>query len=228
MKNIIKLASLFFIAVSSVNAQKQDSLKVKSITFDYALGFESMPYAPLSGVTIGDNMVTIAQFDLTITKTGTVVSYWKSFDLIDDNEGSYDGFFAVQPFKIKKQPVKFIAVYFADFNFKERASTIIALETHGGKKLTWSVQANQFIYQDRSTRFVLNPVISYKQLSFSSWTFYEFGELTQSLGISYNPKKVSVSPKIDATFNIVYNTDVSSSKLRQDNTAMIGVSFSQK
>lgn len=221
---------VFFITTLSVNAQeqKQDSIRVKSISFDYALGFESLPYAPLSGVSIGDNMVTIAQIDMTTTKTGTSVSYWKSFDLIGDNEGSYDGFFAIQPFKIKKQAMKFTVIYFADFGLKKRASTILAIETHGGKKLKWSIQANQFIYQDRSTRFVLNPIVSYEQISLSSWTFYEFNKITQSLGVSYKSKKISVSPKVNANFKIVYNTDVSSSKLRQNNTALIGVTFLQK
>ena len=211
----------------SILMAAQDSLK--SVTTHFSLKIESLPYAPITGVTIGDNAVVIAIANFKINKTGTSFSYWKSFDFIDDNEGSYDGLFVAQPFKIKKQEMKLKYIHFADFNFERKGISVIGLEAYGKIKneLKWSIQLNNFFYHDRSPRLNLNPIISYKGISLSGWTFYEFDRLTQSFGVGYDSKKIMISSGCEAAFNLIYTTSLSG-VLRESDVASLGVLFSFK
>lgn len=170
----------------------------------------------------------IGQLSAQIHQPNTSIIYWKGFDLIGESEGSYDALFVIQPFVIGTQQFKAKYIHFADFSFEKAGLSVLSLQAYGGETVRWSVQLNEFIYHTRSPRWIINPSLSYKQFTLSSWTYYDLGYWSQSLGIQYKSKKLSVSDAMDAQLSIVYNQSISSEGFGQDQTAMIGITFTPK
>jgi hypothetical protein len=228
MKNVWIVVMMSVSIITTYAQDVQDTTKTKIAKYDWSVAFESQPYAPITGATIGETPVIIGQLSATISKTNTSIRYWKSFDLIGDDEGSYDALFVIQPFKLGKQRLRAKYIHFADLTFERGGQQVFALQAYGGKKVRWSVQLQEFVYHSRSPRWVLYPSLSYKQWTINSWTYYDLGLWSQSVGIQYKSPKITLSPEYDAQLSILYNQSLSQQGFGQDQTAMIGITFTPK
>jgi len=195
----------------------------EKISLQTEVRLESRPYGPTSGTTIGPDPVIIGIGYLKIPKTRTSIFYWKAVNPFG-KQGQYDAFFIVQPlpFQIGSTTL----THFLDYKFQKASISMVSIKLKGGRIWKWSVQASDVVYKSRSPRWILQPALSYGQITWSNWLYYEFGTPSWTTGLQWESSKLPVSKKIQVQAKVIINESISKKGFGQKETFSIALNFS--